>query len=586
MAELYRAKSFGDGGFEQELVIKRMLGELVEEPEFVDMFVGEAKLGVTLQHPNICRIFEFGRVGSDHFLSMELVEGQDLQGVMRRLAEQDAQMPPHLAAFIALESLRGLHYAHTKVDNSGHALAVIHRDISPSNLLLSYEGAVKLADFGVAQADQGQDTDSGSLKGKLDYLSPEQAERRPLDPRSDLFSMGTVLYEMLSGRRAFRSRDDADTVRRVREVDLPPLSEVAAHVPLALQRIVEHALQRDPVDRYGSARDMADALVEALQPLDDDALRSELGSWLSALFADEIASQRERVADATAIARGLSDEASDADPVSRELRAGGSRTAAWLAVAALAAVLLVIGALNLPSSDVPEDIALATTGSLEVALTPAGVVRIDGEVAGQGTSIVVADLSAGRHVVQLEAEGAQTHQESVRITRGGLTKLAHTFELIPRLATLELQTRPSGVEVWFEGSEVGVTPLVWEQAPADVPVDLELRKEGYVTLKTKTEPVAAGETSTVQRTLKRERDGSTGTAARGPGFLTVKLVGATWGHVFVDGSKLSKTAPLSGYELTPGPHRVRVVNEALGLSYEGRVTIVSGKTATVRASAD
>src|SRR4029450_2271011 len=198
MAEIYKAKNFGVDGFEKLLAIKRILPHCSSDKEFITMLIDEAKLSVALSHTNIAQVFDLGKVGTDYFISMEFVDGINLRELMNRAKETGAQLPEDISVYIVSEICKGLDYAHAKKDTDGNPLNIVHRDISPQNILISYEGEVKIVDFGIAKAaTKAHVTQHGALKGKLLYMSPEQAWGKALDKRTDNFSLGVVLYEML-----------------------------------------------------------------------------------------------------------------------------------------------------------------------------------------------------------------------------------------------------------------------------------------------------------------------------------------------------------------------------------------------------
>lgn len=296
MAEIFLAKTFSHGGFEKRLVIKRILSSLTDNEEFVSMFVDEAKLSVLLTHPNVVQVFDFGRIGDHYFIAMEAVDGKDLKSVLRRLGERGEAIDPLFAAWICQQAARGLDYAHKKKDPEGNDLSIVHRDVSPSNVLLSYEGAVKIADFGIAKA-QGTtfDTKEGVLKGKFEYMSPEQAWGRPIDRRSDVFSLGTVLWEMLTGHRLFKGASDMDTLERIRSAVVRPPRELRPELPEALEASVLRALSADPDDRYPDAASFGNDLREYLSPLAPDEVAERFAPWMLELFIDDVQDEKARV---------------------------------------------------------------------------------------------------------------------------------------------------------------------------------------------------------------------------------------------------------------------------------------------------
>src|SRR4051794_33161560 len=218
MAEVYKGRIQGPAGFERVFVVKRILPHLSDDASFIKMFVEEAKLSARLNHPNIVHIFELGAVEGEYFISMEYIRGHDLSETMRAIWKALGPPRPELVAYIGREACRGLAYAHSLTDETGKPLGMIHRDISPSNVMLSYEGAVKLLDFGIAKAlgDTSEATKSGTMKGKYAYMAPEQTEGDNVDHRSDIFACGIVLHEVLTGRRLFKGNNDVQTIERVR----------------------------------------------------------------------------------------------------------------------------------------------------------------------------------------------------------------------------------------------------------------------------------------------------------------------------------------------------------------------------------
>ena len=204
MAELFKAKKVGIEGFERVLAIKRILPHLSSDEEFIDMFIAEAKLVALLSHKNITQVYDFGKIGQNYFIAMEYIRGKDLRGLLKRCNEKNIKFPITLAVFIAKEVASGLSYAHRQKDSMEKSLNIIHRDVSPQNILISYDGDVKVVDFGIAKAGSQSRTTTGVLKGKLSYMSPEQAWGKTIDHRSDIFAIGIVLYEMLTGERLLR----------------------------------------------------------------------------------------------------------------------------------------------------------------------------------------------------------------------------------------------------------------------------------------------------------------------------------------------------------------------------------------------
>jgi serine/threonine-protein kinase len=265
MAEIYRGASISIEGFEKPVAIKRILPSLCENESFVAMFLDEARLTMQLSHANIVQIYDIGKADGTYFISMEMVEGWNLRRVMQRALDQNRVFPIAICGFIAMEVAKALAYAHEKNGPDGQSLGIVHRDVSPPNVLLSKEGEVKLTDFGLARAaSNAQVSDHGVIKGKYAYLCPEAVEGKAVDPRADVYSNGIILWEVLCGRRLFAGKTDPETVELVRKGDVPKPSTVRPEIEPELDRIVLRALAKNPKRRYQSAREMEQDLAAYL----------------------------------------------------------------------------------------------------------------------------------------------------------------------------------------------------------------------------------------------------------------------------------------------------------------------------------
>jgi len=268
MAEVFRAVAQGVEGFRRVFVIKRIRPEKSTSAELVRMFCDEARLSALLHHPNIVQVYDFGQISGTHFLAMEYLHGKDLAAVMRVIRRANSALGPSIAAYVAHQVATGLHYAHTLTRMDGQPMRVVHRDVTPSNIMLLRAGGVKVLDFGIAQATnfaRQVETGGGRVKGKLAYLSPEQVRLQELDGRSDLFALGVVLWETLVGQRLFPGETDFLTMRNVLSQPVPAPSSIRPEVPAALDAIVARALERDRGARYPTAQAMADDLERFLQ---------------------------------------------------------------------------------------------------------------------------------------------------------------------------------------------------------------------------------------------------------------------------------------------------------------------------------
>ncbi|MBP6628510.1 MAG: serine/threonine protein kinase [Kofleriaceae bacterium] len=268
MATVYRAVIRGAAGFARTVAVKRIKPEYRALKNYIDMFVEEARVGSDLAHPNIVQVYDFcvDPQGS-YYLVMEWVEGLDLGSYLRAVKEAGEQMSWPLVAGVGIGTLRGLGAAHERRRADGAAAPVIHRDVSPHNVLVGCNGVVKLTDFGLARArDRAASlTAPGTVKGKLSYLAPEVSWGKSATPASDLFSMGLVLWEALSGERVFDGKNDLEVFKKIRACDVPPITDLRPDVPAALSDVIARSLAKEPADRHASARDFAYALAEVLK---------------------------------------------------------------------------------------------------------------------------------------------------------------------------------------------------------------------------------------------------------------------------------------------------------------------------------
>jgi len=290
MADVFKARIQGPAGFERTFVVKRILPHLSDDPSFTKMFIDEAKIASKLTHPNIVQVFELGNVDGEYFMSMEYVRGHDLAETMRTLWARVGPPRPELVAYVGREMCRALAYAHEFTSEDGQVLGMIHRDVSPSNVMLSFDGAVKILDFGIAKALGGdsaeEGTKSGTLKGKFAYMAPEQTVSNEIDRRIDIFATGIVLHEILTGRRLFKGENDMQTIERVRRCDVPPPSLHNPLCPPQLDQIVLQALARNCDERYQSASEMADALDDVVYSSRFQA--SHLAQTMRSLFPVDV----------------------------------------------------------------------------------------------------------------------------------------------------------------------------------------------------------------------------------------------------------------------------------------------------------
>ena len=295
MAEVYKAKATGVEGFERMVAVKRILPSIAEDEEFILMFVDEAKIAVQLTHANIAQIFDLGKVDDSYFIALEYIHGKDLRAIFNRARSRNERVPIAMACYAVMKLCEGLDYAHNKRDAFGQFLNLVHRDVSPQNILVSYDGEVKIIDFGIAKAaGKAGKTQAGILKGKFGYMSPEQVQGLEIDRRSDVFGVGIVLYELLTGERLFVAETDFATLEKVRKVDIAPPSHFNRQIPEELEQIVLKALARDRDQRHQTAMQLHDELQAFMYASGNFFARRDLSLYMHRVFAEEIQKESAR----------------------------------------------------------------------------------------------------------------------------------------------------------------------------------------------------------------------------------------------------------------------------------------------------
>jgi serine/threonine protein kinase len=543
MAEVFKAKSFSHGGFEKLLVIKRILQHLTENEDFVHMFIDEAKISVELQHPNIVQIYDFGRIAENYFIAMECVEGKDVKGILRKLAERRKLLPMEYAVYIAHEMCKGLDYAHKRTDMQGSPLGIVHRDVSPSNILVSYSGEIKVADFGIAKAQiSAFNTKGGILKGKFEYMSPEQASGEDLSHQSDLFSAGIILHEMLTGRRLFKTDSDIKTLEQIKAVDVKPPSSLNPGIPTRLDDIVMRALTADQSARFQNAREFQNALLEFMYPATPDLTRENLGHFMTELFSAEIRTEREQLEVGTKAAADLHEYAPEIDldleweesPGSGQtIHVSPSRTPPLIALLAFLCLTgIVIWATSQqrpqePTLVVQPQPALPASLHLKISPSVESTVTVNGKVVSTGSDVLHADLVPDKPFeLRVTAPGYLPYSDRYTVAAG------ERLRVPVRLTPIPIARQQPKIETTTDTPATPATP-----ATPDAP-----------------EPAA-------------------------PGMLSVNVRGG-WAEVSVDGRSVD-TTPLYQHPLPAGRHTVEIVDGASGARQTRVVTIIPNQTTRV-----
>jgi serine/threonine protein kinase len=510
MAEIYRSKMVGADGFEKELALKRILASRSKDQAFIKMLVNEAKLTAQLTHSNIAQIYDCGVVDGTYFIAMELVHGVSMKEMTASFAQAGVTLTPEQAVFIVLQLLHGLDYAHRKIDADGSPLHIVHCDVSPDNALISWEGEVKLLDFGIARAATGlSNYKEGMLMGKLGYVAPEQASlEKTWDHRVDLFAAGIILYELLTKQKPFPRATDVETLVASRKAKVPAPTALDQRIPKDLDAIVARALAWDPDDRYPSARAFADALVDVLFPTPHSAIQELVGQQMKKVFADRIARQRAaRAHDALVVKvlqhlvdkdpfdasrlpepvpeleRSLEHTPSVAAPghvlpVRPPPRARSGRTVGKaFALAALVALLATAGTFAVELWLRP--IMLVVTSDPSGAL-----VQVDGQDVPGTTPVVVEGVPALRPVtVSLAASDRRSASLTVNaslgdLVRGRFVRRVHA-ELPSALGSLVVESVPPGAKVMLDEKPVGTTPATLDGVRLDKRHRIDLLLPGH-----------------------------------------------------------------------------------------------------------
>ena len=446
MASLYLARFTSVEGFEKDVAIKRIHDHLTEDAEFVQMFADEARLAAQISHPNVAQILELGSEPG-YFIAMEYVDGESLTALVRR-----AQLPLPVCARIIAQSAAGLHAAHELCGQDGDSLNVVHRDVSPHNILISYGGAVKVVDFGVARARGNlHQTTAGTVKGKFAYMSPEQARMEVVDRRSDIFALGIVLYEISTRYRLFKAPNEAATVTKVLRADIVPPSVLVPNYPPTLERIVLKALSRKREERYDTAEEMQAALEAFVMEQGSPLLSSAIGQIMKMTFPDRIAEKRAVLRSAEA-ASDLSHEmdlgsspsltmgGATVSVAQRELNLrqrrrvfvlGGVGVLLLVVVAGLGALIFDMLAGNHVSRRemvaFPKTVSHpASSASIRVeihATPPTAQIRVDGKVVTNPYR-VEQPARVGQARVTIAADGYLSKSITVSLARGGFFSVA------------------------------------------------------------------------------------------------------------------------------------------------------------------
>ena len=319
MASVLLARVDGAGGFQKWVAIKRIHPHLTENQNIVSMFLDEARVAASISHPNVAQVFDLGQHEGGYWIAMEYLHGEPVRELYRHCEENACPLDPTLVARIVVDSAEGLHAAHELRGKSGEPLNLVHRDVSPHNLFVTYDGVVKVVDFGIAKMSGRQvQTRTGFIRGKLAYMAPEQARALAVDRRTDVFALGVVAWELLTGKRLFRTKSDLETVRQVLSMPIPRPSELNPAVPLQLDAAIMRALERNPAARHQTARDFSRAIQQYLVSAGQIVGPEEVAAFLNRVFRDRVAKGDAHLKWAADVTQTLSLESSTQNPATPE----------------------------------------------------------------------------------------------------------------------------------------------------------------------------------------------------------------------------------------------------------------------------
>lgn len=543
MAEIFRAKAAGAGGFEKELAVKRILPNLSADQQFVKMLVNEAKLTVALTHPTIAQIYELGEIEGVYFLSMEYVEGATLHDVLWTTQKLQRPFTIEQSIYVALEILRGLDYAHRRTDGAGNPLGIVHCDVSPDNAMVTWDGGVKLLDFGIARAATAlSNYKRGTLMGKLNYVAPEQAEGDWFDHRVDTFAVGVLLYELLTGQHPFGRVKTVEELKASRKRRVVPPSEANPSLPRILDDFVVKALAHSRDQRFQTAKEMADELVDFLFPTPTLAVAEHLSVTMKDLYRERIEKQQRlrgndgltikvlangRHAAQTAAAVSAAGEQAPQAPRAMEHRPRGM-SEPELSTRVFVSAFDPTGSISLPNVSgiaLPERTpgrggpkqksdghrASAHAGArsrLGLGLGLGAVVGMAAGAAGlaglqalrpmplsvfsepAGAEVLLDGVRLGATPLSTTAKVPETgadlllrlpehREEQRRVSPGDHGAIALYVKLRSSLGPLRIDSEPTGATVRIDGREVGVTPLELPAVRLDESHRIDLEKRGF-----------------------------------------------------------------------------------------------------------
>jgi serine/threonine protein kinase len=623
MGEIFLARQHGVAGFDRLVILKSLLPDLADSNEAVDQFLDEARVAATLNHPNVVSIYEVGLWDGIYFIAMEYIEGENVGILMKAVREKKQRLPFSVAARIIHDAAVALDYAHHARSPSGQPLMVVHRDVSPQNIMVRIDGVTKVVDFGVAKAaNRSTRTATGVIKGKIRYMPPEQINGGACDHRSDQFSLGVVFWEMLAGQRLFNKaeHDDVSTLRMMLREPIQPPSTVISTMPRELDAIVMRMLQRNPADRYARCRDAASELMRFLERhsahLAEDEVIKIVGESVGQRIHDktsDLTPSRENffisLSERTEVSKSKEEAThrTQFQPPPAPLPVPEPKSRGLMIGAIVAGILLALsggvmfGLSNTEPIPVQAIIPRAAETAAVDIVEPAGAtVFVDNKKIEGRTPVRVDPLEPGAHVVRIELAGFQPTERKLTLRAGEALVLREQLSALPSL--LKIESTPPGVTVRAGAIVLGSTPLEVTTLASGVRHELSFDRAEFQPA-TRIVELTPGETLSLNITLEaqvapakprvrgpkpRPTDTTRVTdppsvpvpvpvpvAASSEGFLSVRTT--PWTKVTIAGAPHGAT-PLFKLRLHAGKHTVRLTNEQAGIDATRVVEIKGGET--------
>lgn len=641
MGEVYRAQLRGPRGFRRELAIKRILPQR-DDAEMVEMLLDEARLSAQLIHPNIAQVVNCGSIDGAYFIAMEYVDGQTLHQINKRLSSAGDNVPPAVALFAIIGLLDALFYAHRQTDAEGNPLRIVHRDVSPQNLMISYTGNVKLLDFGIARvAGKEHKTSTGFVRGKLAYMAPEHLASGAVDHRVDQYAAALVLLETMTGVHPYAATSELEFMKAVLNAELRPIDEMLTKIPLAdqIKPVVQRALDPEPTRRFADCEEFADQLRIILREIDATCTSKNLSRMVQEHFAQEYAESRQLLAEVEEYLRGAPDLTparpallgSDAVPPGSETALlGGAETVSLSDTVPLGSATVALGLkysqlerpdlrLAPPNRRRRKTIALVGAGAaLALAVTaglyglyglvavseatlrvesvpPGAQVSIDGVAAPTPAPVTVASLPIDREIVVVATLAGHLPDTRTLRVRAGEQELTMTLQPAP--VWIRLTGTPPGAAIYVDGSLVkhaGATGTETVEVPAGRETRISVEVPGQAKFE-KSVVAFQGQQLTVSLPTPARKPTPPRKPKRKPGARNVRKVSARaavpgtlgvacmpWCKVSLDGKSIGKHSPVRDYSLPPGSYLVEGHNPPSGKSAKQTITITSGKNTHVQ----